>query len=425
VNKSLRFIFISLLSFALTTLTAHAASFGNFDPRSLAMGGTGVSSANIDHATYYNPALLSIADEDDDFSLLVPTVGVRAFDPEELLDALEAYQDGQYETTFNNAINGYNAGNTSAADAATATEQLLNGLNSLSGKALDIEVHGGVNLAIPSKSLGIGVLAQFRAMAGINLNVTAADTNLIQRYIDTLVWLDTGSGTPDLTLYDSGSGDFYDPAGLTSSANLIGAYILEGGVALSHEFDFLGGISIGIVPKTVQVTTFDYSSAVEQADTDGDGSGANELEYSDSNIDVGIAKKLNENWKVGFVTKNLISKEYKTVLGNTIEIKPQSRVGISHHTNWTVFALDVDVTENESIGYTREKTRFVALGAELDFSLLQLRLGYRHNLSAEGDAEAGIASAGVGLYILGLHLDLGVAGSDDETEAALQLGIQF
>ena len=431
MTKNLRFIIISFCAFAFTTMTAHAASFGNFDPRSLAMGGTGVSSANIDHAAYYNPALLSVAEEDDDFSLLAPTLGARAFDPKELLDALEAYQDGQYETTFNNAIDTFNAAapadkSATAADVVSAAEQLLNGLNSISNKALDFEIHAGVNLAVPGKSLGLGVVASGRAMAGISLDITAHDTGLIQRYIDTLNWVATGTGTPDLTLYNTGTQQFVDPEGtMTSTANLKGAYIIEGGLALSHEFESLDNISIGITPKTVQVTTFDYSIGVEKAETDSGAADTGELEYSDSNIDIGIAKKLGENWKVGFVTKNVISKEYKTVLGNTIEVKPQSRVGISHHTNWTVLALDVDVTKNKSIGYTAEKTRFVALGAELDFSLLQLRLGYRHNLSAEGGAESGIASAGVGLYILGLHIDAGVAGNGDEAEAALQLGIQF
>lgn len=424
MNNLFRSIIVSSCAFIFTTTTLQAASFGTFDPRSLAMGGTGVSSAISTNAAYYNPALLSVPEEDDDFSLIAPTIGIRAYDPDDLLDSFEAYQDGQYETTFNNSLDNFdlNPSTTTAGNAASAGQQLLSGLNSLSNKGLDFEVHGGVNLAIPGKSLGFAVHANVRGMGGLVLDITAADTAAIQGYIDVLTDLSNGIVPGASSIYTGGlTGTFTDPT-FTSTASLLGAAIMEGGLSLSHEFDSLGGVAIGITPKVVQVTTFDYKVGVESADTDSE---AGKLEYEDSNFDVGIAKRLGESWKVGLVTKNAVSKEYKTVLGNTIELKPQSRIGVSHHTNWTIIAMDLDITENTGIGLTGEKTQYAALGMELDLSLVQIRMGYRHNLSAEAGREAGIASAGVGLYLVGFHVDAGVAGNDDELEAAVQLGFQF
>lgn len=427
MNKVIRFIIVSCCVFSFTTTTLQAASFGNFDPRSLAMGGTGVSSSSSANAAYYNPAMLSVVEHDDDFSLTAPIVGIRAFDPDDLLDSLEAYQDGSYETTFDNSLTTFNNNKTTGtlSDVSVSTTQLLNGLNTLSNKGLDVEAHVGLNLAIPSKTLGIALHANARGMAGIIIDITAADTALITQYINDIDELTANGTAPASSAWSGGNiatGSFIEDPALTSTAHVYGAAITEGGLSLSSEFDFLGGIAIGITPKVVQVSTFDYVAGVETTNTDSE---ANKRDYSDTNLDVGIAKRLGESWKVGFVAKNIMSKEYKTALNNIVEIKPQTRAGISHHTNWTTIAIDLDLSENTSIGLTGQKTRFAAFGMELDLSLVQVRAGYRHNLSAEGNEEAGILSAGVGLYLLGLHVDAGVAGNDDELEAAVQLGFQF
>ena len=123
--------------------------------------------------------------------------------------------------------------------------------------------------------------------------------------------------------------------------------------------------------------------------------------------------------------KNARKKEYKTIRGNTILLEPAARTGISHHTNWTTIALDLDLTENQRTGLTGEKTQYAALGIEFDLSLVQLRVGARHNLSAEDGRDANLYSAGVGLYLVGVHADLAVARSEDEAAAALQVGFQF
>ncbi|MCK4858573.1 MAG: conjugal transfer protein TraF, partial [candidate division Zixibacteria bacterium] len=278
MNKLLRFIPISvgLLLGMLPALT-NAASFGSYDPRSLAMGGTGVSHANIDHAAYFNPALLSVAQEDDDFSLLVPTIGVRLYDPKDLLDAMDAYQDGKYETTFNDAIDDFNAAatvaekQTAASTAATSAQQLVDGLVSLSDKALDFELHGALGVAIPSKGLGFAVSGNARIMGGIVLNISTEDQTLLQKYVDTLTYVATSgtSGTLHADIYDSGTQEFIDPDGtMTSTASLRGVSIIEGAVSVAHEFESLDDWSIGATPKTVNITTYDYEVGVENADFD-------------------------------------------------------------------------------------------------------------------------------------------------------------
>lgn len=426
MNKLLRFIPISVgILLGMLPALVNAATFGSYDPRSLAMGGTGVSHANIDHAAYYNPALLSVAQDDDDFSLLIPTIGIRAYDPDELLDALESHQDGNYETAVSDSVDAFTASpsTANAQDLADKTQRLKDSFTNISDKALDFELHAGVGMAVPSKGLGIAITGSGRIMGGVVINVSQLDKDRLQQYIDAANDYAADSSVDGSYPLAHDGTDFIPLDGnLTSTASIRGAMIVEGGLSLSHEFESLDNWSIGITPKTVQINTYDYLVSVENSEIDED---TGKLSYDDTNIDIGLAKRISEGWKVGLVVKNAVKKEYKTVLGNTIVLEPTARVGISHHTNWTTIALDVDLTENESIGLTGEKTQYAALGMEFDLSLIQLRVGARHNLSAEGDREANILSAGVGLYIFGFHLDAGIAKNDDEVAAAVQLGFQF
>ena len=426
MKKVLRFLPVSLgmLLGLLPGLTS-AASFGTYDPRSLAMGGTGVSHANIDHAAYYNPALLSVAQEDDDFSLLVPTIGVRLHDPDELLDALEAHQDGNYETALSNSVDGFSSLPTTsnASDVANKAQLLKDSYVSISDKALDFELHGGAGIAVPGKSLGMAISAGGRVMGGVVLNVSQNDRDLMQEYIDAANdYAADGVFNGSYPNAICGTAFCSTDGKLTSTASVRGAMIIEGGLSLSHEFESLDKWSIGITPKVVSVNTYDYQVSVENSEIDED---KGKLTYDDNNIDVGIAKQVTEGWKFGLVVKNAIKKEYKTALGNTITLEPTARAGVSHHTNWTTLALDVDLTENNSLGLTGEKTQYAAVGMEFDLSLLQLRVGARHNLSAVANRESNTLSAGVGLYVFGFHIDAGVAQNDDEVAAAIQLGIQF
>ena len=207
---------------------------------------------------------------------------------------------------------------------------------------------------------------------------------------------------------------------LTSGMLARGAVIQEVSIALAREFN-IGGhdVAIGVTPKYLTVTTFDYEIDVNTADFDSD---QGEKEYTDFNFDIGAAKDYANGWKTGLVVKNVIGEEYKTVLGNTVKIEPQARLGVAHSTDWTTVALDVDLNESEAVGFD-SKTQYVGLGAELDiFSTAQLRIGYRHNMS---DSDTSIVTAGFGFSIFGAHMDISAGANDDEVGGSLQLGFRF
>jgi hypothetical protein len=228
---------------------------------------------------------------------------------------------------------------------------------------------------------------------------------------------------------------------LTSNVQVIGVAIAEIGLTLSREFLIDGKrIAIGITPKLQTIKTFNYVANIEDDGIANDDIKETEQNFSDFNIDIGAAYRFGprKQWQAGIVVKNLLSKEYKTesnaygTAGNekisktTISLDTQLRGGISHTTDWSVVAFDLDLKENAPTAFEKP-TKYAAIGVELDlYDTLQLRLGYRKNISVSDSA---VASVGLGFSPFGIHLDLAAMAnpSDPEKEAgaALELGFSF
>lgn len=201
---------------AISAQSALAAPFLPMDARGLAMGNTGVASAQRAHAPAYNPSLLSQAHEDDDFALIFPQLGVNLRDEEEtvttasdiaddLLPRLEELIDNPggfddrvsaLETAieqFDNALS--NLGNIgdpgdqlanitasnsaveealenvreSLSDVDNVANNLTESLEAISGDPLSGRFGVGTALAIPSKkfaaALSINATATFSGRA--------------------------------------------------------------------------------------------------------------------------------------------------------------------------------------------------------------------------------------------------------------------
>ena len=416
---------IAILIVAFNISHAHAVSFGSFDPRSLGMGGTGVASATSGNASYFNPAMLAITHVDDDFSLEIPVFGLRAADPEGLQDALDAFQAAQYETTLSNSITTFNASPTqaNAGNVATAARNLIAGFNSLSNKALVFEANLGAVIGIPNKTVGISVMTNARVIGGADLDIQISDTSGLGVFATELEYYEANGTAPGGATYLSGSTATDLTTGLTSKVNVRGAVLHETGLTLASDFRLFGfPVAIGITPKTVEVTTFDASGGVESTAVDSD---QGKTEYSDSNMDVGLATYLGGGFRLGVVAKNISKKSYATALGNIIEVKPQIRAGIAHQTDWTTIAIDVDITKNPPAGL-EEETQFISAGIELDvFNFLQVRLGQIHNRIATTTTEEDITTFGLGFSPLGIHVDLAYAGNSRDKSIGLQLGFRF
>ena len=97
-NKILLGVAISIAS-----LQVAAVPFAPTDARAMAMGGTGVAAAKTVHAVQFNPSLLSNAEEEDDFGVLLQGGGYVA-DEDEFVDSADDFIDADYVTSFESAI---------------------------------------------------------------------------------------------------------------------------------------------------------------------------------------------------------------------------------------------------------------------------------------------------------------------------------
>jgi hypothetical protein len=226
---------------------------------------------------------------------------------------------------------------------------------------------------------------------------------------------------------------------LNSNIQIVAVGIAEIGLTLSRQFAFVGRyIAIGITPKLQKIKTYHYVASLDdEEDINESDVTDTEQNFSDINFDAGVAFQFGakRQWQVGLVAKNLISKKYKAESNpnskgktskTTVNLDTQFRGGVSHTTDWTVIAFDLDLMENEPVAF-EEPTQYASIGAELDLmNTFQLRVGYRANLS---DADSGVASVGGGFSPFGMNLDIAVLANPSnpqkESGVALELGFYF
>ena len=438
---------LSALLATFSSATSYAAPFNSFDAKSMAMGGAGVAVASPATAPFFNPALLSAAREDDNFTMELPIVGVRAYDPDEFAESLDDFQDNSaildanddfvVESRIDN-VNAYiQAMNWAAAATelqlvADDTRALSSGLVTLSDKAIGVELGAGMVVGIPNESLGIAFsISGWGAGGGIANYRDATTLETLADDMDTYAGCVNNPGgctvgeLASLTYVDPLTGEvtFDVDNDIKSTVDIRAIALTELSVSLAREFTLAGKeISVGITPKYRKVRVFDYTADVNNADDDDFDADDYIEEHDDFNIDLGVAKDYENGWRAGFVVKNMIPAEFESKQGNDVELTPQARIGVSHQNDFLTAAFDLDLTTNDPVSF-EHKTQFAAVGVELNaLDWMQVRAGYRANLAA---STGNIASVGLGLSPLGVHLDLAVAASEDEVGASMQFGFRF
>ena len=399
------------LALAMSAGSAGAASYGAFEPRSLGMGGAGVAAGTSANAVFLNPALLAIKGRER-FDLSLP-IGGRMSDPNELIDAADDFSDAAPISAFQSAIAQYrlvqNEANAQGViDSGTA---LIGQLRNLSDKSLQGEGMAALVVGVPGERFGVSAFASGYAVGGAVGRLSDGDLTAIEAVIDAAGGLaPVTDPTPDLQ----------------SSVQARFAAIGEAGVSIATRLEAFGGISVGVTPKYVHVRTYDYSFVGDELDDADIELEDGERTESNFNVDLGLAKDWGNGWVTGLSVRNLVAREYRTVRDNVVKIEPQARIGVARRGERLTVAADIDLNEREPVGF-ESRSRYAIVGAEYDlFRTVQLRAGYRHNLSSlPAGQEAGTVSLGLGLSPFGVCVDMAVSGNSDEVGAALRLGFRF
>lgn len=403
------------LSVATTSALASPQTF--MSARSFAMGGTGVAVANPSDSAAVNPALLAGNHHtwSDDFGLQLLSVNAQVADEEDTADQVDDIQDTIDD--LEQAINSLDQ-----PEAQTQAGKLREQLQAIDRDTARANGGLGFALAFPGKDLAAALFINGNLTASIRGEYDDSDDARLQA-------IENGTLIPGAT------------DDLESRGRILASAVSEIGISFAKEFEIAGGhrLQLGVSPKYVNLQTFQYTETVSGFDDNDFDNDRYQTDKSGFNMDIGAAYAFGneKRWNAGIVVKNLIPMELDSAasrpdLGEevrTLELNPMATAGIAHKSEYHVVTAEIDLTKKEAFGF-EDDTQWAALGAEFDaFRYAQLRVGVRHNL-ASNDDNRGIEentqfTAGLGLNLSGVRLDIGALYSDADVGAALELGSAF
>ncbi|HCS62781.1 MAG TPA: hypothetical protein DIW64_01075 [Cellvibrio sp.] len=437
---------LTMACLTLMSMPGMAISYGVYDSRALAMGGSATAIGSHAQAAFYNPALLAFHDKEEevgrDGRVYLPSIVVQVSDATEA--AVNAIDD-ELDTRLSSAINTFNAAPTieSAGQVAGSAQDLSDALDDIANQELSIDSFIGFTVSEPSNREGGAFYFGTRLIGGGLANVTEADSALLDDYIDSMSQVAAGADlTTVATQYPqliNANGQLIDPTStLTSNADISALAISEWGMAMAKQFEWRDyAIAVGITPKLMRVDAFrdtaDFNDSLDSAEE-----GVNELSDTQAthitlNADFGIAATIKEHYRVSLTLKDAFEKSFTTtqepdpVTGEEapelkVTLSSRARFGVGYvHEKFSV-GLDYDLGEAKPMA-NEAGTQELSLGAEYRvFDALALRAGYRNDQTGLRD---NLISGGIGYQWKRFVVDVAYASGGDYRGGGLQLGWTF
>lgn len=401
-----------------------ADSYGIFDARTLALGGTGVALGDIDTGHFYNPALTAFHQGHEDHTrdgshsfhavLAALSDGART--------AADAIAD-DLEGRLSAAIDSLNEVPTAAAARAgiNAARDLDNAMRHLDGKDINADGYLGYSVSLPGDNEGGAFFVGSRFIGRGVSEINSADFELLQDYVEALEFVESGgtAGEEHPELRDA-EGRFIDPSfRIQSSAAGTGLLLSELGVSAGKQYTLWGqSVAFGLAPKVVYLRIFDEDWRVVDGEFASIGENRTEFYF---NLDLGAAVTLADHWRIGLAVKDLRTKTIITDIGDRIELQPRSRLGLAYISETFDVGLDAELDKTPAVQGVKAR-QDISLGAEYRLSQLAFRLGYRHDLEGSvGDQ----FSAGLGWHFHRLLMDISYLQGDGGEGAGLRLGWSY
>ena len=432
---------LSVVAIAVSFFVAKQAGAANTwaEARNDAMGGPGVASASYGSVAFINPALLAKAKPEDNVTVILPTVGARITDEDNLRDEIDDISNkiDYYKDIVNNlTLREVLLNPVSTVDQfQSAAKDLADSLDYLEGKTASANAGAGIAVTIPNDVLSVAFVTKGYAHARVNSNIDQDDITYL-RNIQNSDTVATGVALGAI-LSPNGSGEI--TKNLNSTASGRAAIITDFGIAMAHQFD-VGGVplSVGVTPKLQKSWIYNYTTSIYDYDKNQWNNSKYRKDDTGFNIDVGLAADLTDNVTVGLsghnlVSRNIDTKDVSITNGRTGEVKnykdtyqisPLVTAGAAWHNDLLTLSADGDLTETK--GFKSEKnSQFVGVGAEVrPLSWLAVRAGYRADV--KGD-ESNVFTGGVGFAPFNrVHVDLmGLVGENKTWGAGAQLSMTF
>jgi hypothetical protein len=478
--------YTALVALMLDCTGVMAMPFDSFDPRSMAMGGTGVAVGDPSTAPFFNPAMLTASDPSKKYSIEFPVIGAHFYDPSDMHNNLKTLSDNINNlssslTVVNAAATSTNAATiqqlpSNMSTVATNVDKVNSSLASMSNQPIQGVFGAATVVGIPGNNWGAAFYADAWGAMGGKLEYNDGTTlsnlsNSVKTAATTLSSVATPCaavqsgvvgqattanvqaclGAGNSLVNAQGAVNFSTSTGIASKIHIRGVAIEEAGLSFSHNLVTYGqSWSLGFTPKVMDLQLFDALLAANNGTSTSGVTGNDYLaKYNTVNFDMGVAKSYSNGWRAGLVVKNVMpqSFEFKAIAPGALtgsaqqttgqlNMNPQGRLGVSHENAWSTVALDLDVAKNNPAGL-ETKSQYAGLGGELSaWGWAQLRAGYRSDLLNKGQD---LVSLGFGLSpripYFKPHLDFAVTASRDvlsngwnnatQAGASLKLGFNF
>lgn len=432
---------------ACSAQSASAIDYGIFDARALAMGGTALAVGDTAQAQYYNPALLSFHDGDEDKTrdgrFYFPTMVIQASNT---VKSAKNAVDDKLDTELSNAVDNFNAARTPATAGVVASSagDLRKVLDEIANKDLTVNGFVGLSVSEPSDREGGAFYIGARVIGVGTSKVPTTDLALLDDYIAAMNAL-AGGASPQAVAAQypnliNTNGTLKDPTkSLTSSADVGALGIAEWGMAFAKEFTFWGqAVSFGVTPKLMRVDAyrdeadFNNSTSTSVDDTLGTFSDSKST-HINFNADLGVAAIIAEHYRVGIAVKDAFAHDFTThqdVDATTglarpdliVKMRPRSRLGLGYVNDSFTLGVDYDLQESTPMA-NEAPTQDVSVGAEYRvFDGLAVRIGYRQDKTG---IRANATSAGIGYRYRRFVADVAYLQSSDLKAGGLQFGWAF
>lgn len=331
------------------------------DGRGTAMGGVGTASADYIAGALSNPGLTALYRNNDDFGLLLPSVGLNVNDPSSSIDTLD-----ELEKLFKKFESDPTQEN---------SDKVNSSLDNLQGaKPTLVTASAGAAISIPADIISANLFARGYANVVAISNISS-DSDVTTRYND-------------------------------SAVDLVGFTYREFGIALAKDMTLYSQkIAFGVSPKYQMLSTFHNNVSLNDFDIkDYDKS---ELKADGFNFDLGAVWH-QKHYQIGLAIKDVLAHEMKAGTKYSYELSPQATIGAAYKHRYYTVAADLDLTKQGHFTNVDDDTQYIRFGAELNgWDWMQLRAGIEHDMEGTYDTAF---TGGVGLSPFDVvSLDVGCA----------------
>lgn len=387
LNRRVSFLLSSLicLCYSGAAISGYKAFL---DPRSMAMGGTGVASSTKFNASAHNPALIAFNRGDKPDKIYISSsLGTREIYNENLNDDILEYQDANIIGAFESAKQ-----NGDTDEAISQAKQLKAMLNDKHLSSYRSDEMTSFSLLVDTEPVTINAFAR-RSLRKMTI-IRNRDSAEIDRVVRVLGG-DSDSGEADLDLVSSVDSTSFDLSELGAT------------VATTNVIDYNMPISWGFTPKIIEFKAAHTSKKLIDYDVNNPDESRPSESKLEWNLDVGFAMLFTDDflkeefgldgwwlegeWVFAFSGMNMFPTDVKTYAperfnsdfpGSRPAVQALYQVGLAHYREKYMFALDIELTEDNVFRDFEGSTRFISMGGEYywrdDF---HLRAGLRVNAS--------------------------------------------